>query len=77
MNWKKKSRTKIFVYPIGFNPQPSRDDGIGHDFEVHLCCNQYSFYDVWTDGNKKELTLKQFMLEYPEIYKKFIKDTKF
>ena len=74
MNWKKNPKTKIFKYDIGFNPQPSRDEGIVNYIEIHLCCNQYTFYDCWTDGHKYELTQKQFKIQYPKIYQKFLVD---
>lgn len=74
MNWKKKPRTKIFVYPIGFNPQPSRDDGIGIDVEVHLCCNKLSYWLTYTDGSRFHISENEFQKESPEAYEKFKKD---
>lgn len=72
--WKKCNKepnTKVFTYNVGFMPFPSRDDGIGIDVEVHLCCNKLSYWLVYTDGGRFHISENEFQKEYPEAYKKF------
>lgn len=72
--WNKEPKTKIFKYEVGFFPAPTRDNGIGVDIEVHLCCNKLSYWLVYTDGGIFCISDSKFQEYKPEAYKKFQED---
>lgn len=72
----KEPKTKIFKYGVGFFPAPSRDDGIGVDIEVHLCCNEYSYWLSWTDGRKTRISVNEFKEKYSKAFEQFQNDLK-